>query len=175
MRKGILIAAVLIAAVLIAAAFFFFRDSSAKLEPNQTADKIVIIKSAHTMTLYSSGRSIKTYKVALGRGDGDAKQHRGDHETPEGNYLIDAKNAQSRFHLSLHVSYPNAEDKARARSLTLPTGGDIMVHGTEPKFAWLGGLQHDLDWTDGCIAITNKEMDEVWRAVPIGTPIEIRH
>ena len=170
MRKGILIAA-----VLAIAAFFFFRDSSVKLEPNQTADKVVVIKSAHTMTLFSAGHPIKTYRVALGRGGGDAKEHRGDHETPEGNYLIDAKNAHSRFHLSLHVSYPNADDKARAKGLARPTGGDIMIHGTEPKFAWLGGLQHDIDWTDGCIAVTNNEMDEIWKAVPAGTPIEIRH
>jgi murein L,D-transpeptidase YafK len=127
------------------------------------------------MTLYSASQPLKIYRVALGRGHGDAKQHQGDHETPEGTYLIDAKNAHSRFHLALHVSYPNAADKVRAKALAQPTGGDIMIHGTEPKFAWLGSLQHAIDWTDGCIAITNKEMDEVWKAVPIGTPVEIQH
>jgi murein L,D-transpeptidase YafK len=126
------------------------------------------------MTLYSTGRPLKTYKVSLGRGTGSAKHQQGDHETPEGTYRIDAKNAHSRFHLALHVSYPNATDKAHAAALHQPTGGDIMIHGVEPKFAWLGSLHRHVDWTDGCIAVTNAEMDEVWNAVPTGTPITIR-
>ena len=148
--------------------------SSAKLDRSQKIDRIVVIKSAHTMTLYAANQPLKTYKVALGRGAGDAKQRKGDHETPEGHYVIDSRNPNSRFHLALHVSYPNAEDRARAKALGQPTGGDIMVHGVESKFRWLGGLQHDADWTDGCIAVTDKEMDEIWKAVPLGTPIEIQ-
>jgi murein L,D-transpeptidase YafK len=161
-------------AILLAALSTLAIGCSAKLDATKKVDKIVVVKSAHTMTLYSANSPLKVYKVALGRGAGDAKEHRGDHETPEGNYLIDAKNAHSRFHLALHVSYPNAEDKARAKSLGQPAGGDIMIHAVEPKFAWLGGLQHDVDWTDGCIAVTDKEMDESWKVVPVGTPIEIR-
>jgi murein L,D-transpeptidase YafK len=161
--------------LLAASVLFTIGCSSPKLDPTHKVDRIVVLKSAHTMTLYSAGQASKTYKVSLGRGHGSAKERQGDHETPEGKYLIDAKNVHSRFHLALHVSYPNAEDQARAKALALPTGGDIMIHGTEPKFAWLGRLQHDIDWTDGCIALTNPEMDEVWKAVPTGTPIEIRH
>lgn len=133
-----------------------------------------MLKSAHTMTLYAANQPMMTYKVALGRRAGDAKQHQGDHETPEGKYMVDGRNPHSRFHLALHVSYPNSEDRVRAKALGQPTGGDIMIHGVEPKFRWLGGLQHDVDWTDGCIAVTDKEMDEIWNAVPVGTPIEIR-
>jgi len=160
--------------LLAALSVFLSGCSSAKLDRKQKADRIVVDKSAHTMTLYAANQQLKTYKVALGRGAGAAKQRKGDHETPAGRYIIDGRNPNSRFHLALHVSYPNAEDRARAKALGQSTGGDIMVHGVEPKFRWLGGLQHDVDWTDGCIAVTDKEMDEIWNAVPVGTPIEIQ-
>jgi murein L,D-transpeptidase YafK len=80
----------------------------------------------------------------------------------------------SRFHLALHVSYPNATDKAHAKAKGLPAGGDIMIHGVEKKYEYLGALQHNYDWTDGCIALTNPEIEEVSRLVPIGTPVEIK-
>ncbi len=160
--------------LVVALSLFAGGCSSTKLDQRQKIDRVVVVKSAHTMTLYAANRPLKTYKVALGRGAGDAKQHKRDHETPEGHYLIDSRNPNSRFHLALHVSYPNADDRARAKSLGQPTGGAIMIHGVESKFRWLGGLQHDVDWTDGCIAVTDKEMDEIWKAVPIGTPIEIK-
>jgi len=141
----------------------------------QQADKIVVEKSTHTMTLYSKGAVLRTYRVALGRGAGQAKQRQGDHETPEGLYTIDAKNIHSRFHLALHVSYPNADDKRRAQKLRVAPGGDIMIHGLENGLGWLGSIQHHVDWTDGCVALTDDEVDEVSRLVPIGTPIEIQH
>jgi len=149
--------------------------SSRLLPVHGQADKIVVVKSTHTMTLYSKGSVLRTYRVALGRGQGNAKQQQGDHETPEGLYTIDAKNAHSRFHLALHVSYPNAEDKQRAKKLGVAPGGDIMIHGIENGLGWIGSLQRRLDWTDGCIALTDVEMDEVWKLVPNGTTIEIRH
>jgi murein L,D-transpeptidase YafK len=138
------------------------------------ADKIVVVKSTHTMTLYSKGSVLRTYRFALGRGPGHAKQRQGDHETPEGAYMIDAKNAHSRFHLALHISYPNPDDKRRAQKLGVAPGGDIMIHGIENGLGWAGPLQRDIDWTDGCIALTDPEIDEVWKLVSIGTPIEIR-
>jgi murein L,D-transpeptidase YafK len=98
----------------------------------------------------------------------------GDHKTPEGVYVIDQKNAKSRFHLALHVSYPNAKDLERAKKEGARPGNAIMVHGVGSGFAWLGPLQHDVDWTDGCIAVTNSEIEEIWRLVPEGTPIEIK-
>jgi murein L,D-transpeptidase YafK len=88
--------------------------------------------------------------------------------------MIDAKNAHSRFHLALHISYPNPDDKRRAQKLGVAPGGDIMIHGIENGLGWAGPLQRDIDWTDGCIALTDPEIDEVWKLVSIGTPIEIR-
>jgi murein L,D-transpeptidase YafK len=141
--------------------------------PSQ-ADKIVILKSARTMTLLSGGKALKTYKVALGSVPVGPKRIEGDHKTPEGDYVIDAKNAHSQFHLSLHISYPSAADQQRARSLSARPGGAIMIHGLARPFAYLGALHRQTDWTDGCIAVTNAEIEEIWRLVPVGTRVEIR-
>jgi len=138
------------------------------------ADKILVIKSTRTMTLYGGGKVLKTYKVALGGAPVGPKRVQGDHKTPEGSYIIDRKNPQSQFHLALHVSYPDAADRARARSLGSLPGGDIMIHGLPPAFAYLGALHRQTDWTDGCIAVTNAEIEEIWRLVPVGTRVEIR-
>jgi murein L,D-transpeptidase YafK len=138
------------------------------------ADKIVILKSAHSMTLLNGGKVLKTYKVALGSVPVGPKRVEGDHKTPEGDYLIDAKNAHSQFHLSLHISYPSAADQQRARSLGARPGGAIMIHGLARPFAYLGPLHRQTDWTDGCIAVTNAEIEEIWKLVPVGTRVEIR-
>lgn len=137
------------------------------------ADKIVILKSAHSMTLLNGSKVLKTYKVALGSRPVGPKQVEGDHKTPEGNYVIDAKNAHSQFHLSLHISYPSAADQQRARSLGARPGGAIMIHGLAAPFACLGVLHRQTDWTDGCIAVTNAEIEEIWKLVPVGTRVEI--
>jgi murein L,D-transpeptidase YafK len=139
------------------------------------ADTIIVVKSTHTMTLYSKGNVLGAYKVAIGRGNGAAKQREGDHETPEGIYTIDSKNEHSHFHRALHVSYPNADDRKRAQLLSENPGGEIMIHGIKNGLGWLGRLQGRVDWTDGCIAVTNDEIDEIWKLVPIGTPIFIQH
>ncbi len=113
-------------------------SGAANLDPaasGQMADRIVVVKSAHTLTLIANGHVLKTYKVALGRGVSGPKDHEGDHKTPEGNYVIDQKNAHSRFHLALHVSYPNAADRKRAQAEGLNPGGAIMVHGIENVLA----------------------------------------
>jgi murein L,D-transpeptidase YafK len=140
----------------------------------QQADKILIIKSAHSMALLSGGKTLKTYKVALGGVPVGPKRIEGDHKTPEGDYIIDAKNAHSRFHLSLHISYPSPADMERARKLGSRPGGAIMIHGLASSFAFLGPLHRQTDWTDGCIAVTNAEIEEIWRLVPVGTRVEIR-
>lgn len=137
------------------------------------ADRIVIVKSQHTMTLMAHGQVLKSYSVALGRASG-RKERKGDHKTPEGLYIIDQKNERSRFHLSLHISYPNSIDQKRAHDAGVDPGNLIMIHGLEKPFAWLGSLQHEVDWTDGCIAVSNQEIEEIWKLVPIGTPVEIR-
>ncbi|MBZ5507248.1 MAG: L,D-transpeptidase family protein [Acidobacteriia bacterium] len=138
------------------------------------ADKIVIVKSTRTMTLLSGDTILKTYKVALGTVPAGPKRTEGDHRTPEGSYTIDAKNPQSQFHLSLHISYPSAADRQRAASLGARPGGAIMIHGLAKPFAYLGPLHRQTDWTDGCIAVTNAEIEEIWKLVPVGTRVEIR-
>jgi murein L,D-transpeptidase YafK len=136
-------------------------------------DRIVIVKSDHTMALMSGGRALKSYKVALGNPKG-AKKQAGDRQTPEGVYVIDSKNAHSRFHRALHISYPNQADRERARKLGVTPGGDIEIHGLPGTYAWLGWLHRFKDWTAGCIAVTNSEIDEIYSQVEVGTPVEIK-
>ncbi len=160
--------------VSICALAFSANGQGSRLTPPQKVDRIVIVKSAREMTLMSGGRPIKTYKVALGTQPIGAKERQGDHKTPEGEYFIDSKVENSRFHRALHISYPNSADRERARKLGVGPGGDVEIHGLEAKYAWLGPLHRQTDWTDGCIAVTNAEIDEIWPMVAVGTPIEIR-
>ncbi len=138
------------------------------------ADRIVVYKAQRKMELLRDGKVIKTYKVALGPNSAGPKARQGDHRTPEGVYRIDAKNSHSRYHLALHISYPDAKDRERARTLGVSAGGDIMIHGLPDRFAYLGALQSKYDWTDGCIAVSNAEIEEIWKLVPVGTEVEIR-
>ena len=137
------------------------------------ADRIVIVKSIRIMTLVREGKILKTYKVALGGQPVGKKEREGDHKTPEGDYLIDLKNSESRFHLSLHISYPDTADRENARKLHLHPGGSIMIHGLPAMFAWVGALHRQADWTDGCVAVTNVEIEEIWKMVDVGTPVKI--
>ena len=89
--------------------------------------------------------------------------------------MIDSRNTHSRFHRALHISYPNADDRSRALAAGVTPGGQIMIHGIQNGLGWLGSLQRTMDWTDGCIAVTDSEIEEIWDMVPIGTPVEIRH
>ena len=136
--------------------------------PAVKADRVVIVKSTHTLTLLSHGHVLKTYKVSLGRGGSGAKSAAGDRETPEGEYVIDSKNPHSRFHRALHISYPNARDRERARKQGTTPGGNIEIHGIEEKWAWVGSLHLAVDWTAGCIAVTNPEIEEIYELVPVG-------
>lgn len=138
------------------------------------ADHILVVKSTRTMSLLQGDKVLKTYKVALGTVPVGAKEKHGDHKTPEGEYIISARNPHSQFHLSLRISYPNAPDRQRARKLGVAPGGDVMIHGLMPEYAYLGARHRDTDWTDGCIAVTNQEIEEIWDLVPVGTRIEIR-
>ncbi|HKR97208.1 MAG TPA: L,D-transpeptidase family protein [Candidatus Angelobacter sp.] len=163
MRRSIFLSLLLLAAV-----------SFASPPAKPLADKILIVKSTRTITLYSGNKVLRTYKVALGTVPPGPKRVEGDHKTPEGIYTIDAKNPQSQFHLSLHISYPDAADRERARKLGAKPGGAIMIHGLPPRFAYLGALHRKVDWTDGCVAVTNAEIEEIWKLVPVGTRVEIR-
>ncbi len=138
------------------------------------ADSVVVLKGNRELILYADGKLLKTYPVSLGGVPLGHKQREGDERTPEGKYRIDWRNPNSAFHLSLHISYPNSDDKARARERGANPGGDIMIHGIRNGFGWIGRLHRWIDWTNGCISVTNEEMREIWRAVPNGTPIEIR-
>jgi len=122
----------------------------------------------------SGTTALKTYKISLGTSPVGPKQQQGDHKTPEGHYVIDRRNPKSRFYRSLHIAYPDANDRERAAQSGVDPGGDIMIHGLPNGFGWLGDIHLVLDWTDGCIAVTDEQMDEIWRAVPDGTPIEIK-
>ena len=147
--------------------------ASAPAEP-QKADRILILKSERKLTLFKDGRSLKTYQVALGGSPEGDKQCQGDERTPEGTYRIDLKNPASRYHLSLRISYPDAADRAEARRRRCPPGGDIFIHGLGKGFAYLGKLHRATDWTLGCVAVTNEEIEEIWKAVEVGTVVEIR-
>ncbi|HWZ43216.1 MAG TPA: L,D-transpeptidase family protein [Candidatus Saccharimonadales bacterium] len=137
-------------------------------------DSIVVLKSERTMKLYSNGKLVREYKVALGGNPVGAKRQQGDRKTPEGSYVISGRNPHSQFHLSLRISYPGTKDLAWARSHKVDPGGDIMIHGLASSFAYLGALHRQTDWTDGCIAVTNPEIEEIWKLVAVGTRVEIR-
>jgi murein L,D-transpeptidase YafK len=137
-------------------------------------DRVVVIKSERTLQLMNQGKVIKTYKVALGGNPKGPKTQQGDHKTPEGIYVLDSRNAHSQFHKSLHISYPNARDRAAARAKGVSPGGDVFVHGLPNGYGFVGASHRLKDWTDGCIAVTNEEIEEIWNAVADGTPIEIR-
>ncbi len=137
------------------------------------ADKILIEKKERRLTLFSKGEVLKTYKIALGGNPSGPKERRGDNKTPEGTYIIDSRNKDSRYHLSLHISYPNEKDKKRARELGVSPGGDIMIHGIKNSFSWVGDFHKEVDWTKGCIAVTDEEIEEIEKLVPNGTTVEI--
>jgi len=132
----------------------------------QQTDFIVVDKSERRMQLLRGGKVLRTYKILLGDAPEGHKRQQGDERTPEGEYRISGRNQNSRFHLSLRVSYPNAYDRKQARVRGVDPGGDIMIHGGTPP-------GYGRDWTDGCIALTDREIEEVWSLVPTGTTIRI--
>lgn len=137
-------------------------------------DSILIRKKDHLLELLSNGHPIRTYKVALGRGGLAPKQKKGDALTPEGHYTIDSRTPNSHYYKALHISYPGAADRKRAASQGVAPGGAIMIHGLPNGLGFIGSAHRLKDWTLGCIAVTDAEMDEIWNLVPTGTPVEIR-
>lgn len=144
------------------------------LPEHARADRILVEKEKHTLTLYAKGVPLKTYKVALGKNPKGDKQYEGDARTPEGIYTIDGRRENSQFHRALHISYPSAADTAQARANGKKPGGAIMIHGLTAYYAVIGAYHRVRDWTQGCVAVTNVEIEEIWRAVPNGTTIEIK-
>jgi murein L,D-transpeptidase YafK len=145
-----------------------------RLPADARADHVVVLKKERKLILMRAGRELKTYRIALGTEPAGPKMRLGDHRTPEGSYILDRRNARSRFYRSIHVSYPNAQDRSHAAKQGVSPGGDIFIHGLPNGYGWIGTAHRAKDWTDGCIALTNREMDEIWRAVPDGTPIDIK-
>jgi len=144
------------------------------LPAGTTIDRIVVEKSAKRLSIFRDGSEIKSYRIALGRNPLGAKQQEGDMKTPEGIYKIDSRNAQSSFHLALHVSYPSDEDNKRAAASGVSAGFDIMIHGLPNGRGWIGAFHRWKDWTAGCIALTDEEIEELWSVTPDGTTIAIR-
>ena len=144
------------------------------LPADALADRVVVEKSARKLTLFRGETPLKSYSVALGRAPEGTKEREGDHRTPEGRYVIDAHKLDSAFHRALHISYPSPADSAAAAQRGVKPGGDIMIHGLRNGLGWLGAFHRMVDWTAGCIAVTDKQIEEIYRTVPNGTPIEIR-
>jgi murein L,D-transpeptidase YafK len=144
------------------------------LSATVSADKVLIQKSARQLTLLRNGKPLRSYHVSLGSNPKGAKEREGDERTPEGLYTIDSRNAYSKYHLALHVSYPNAADRARARRLHVRPGGEIMIHGTPNRWRGLRIVFQHTDWTKGCIAVSDSDIEEIWKLVPNGTVVEIR-
>jgi murein L,D-transpeptidase YafK len=137
-------------------------------------DLVLVEKGKRTLSLIHEGKPLKSYRISLGRNPVGPKRCIGDRKTPEGAYTIDWRNSESKYHLSLHISYPNSTDHQNANEIGCDPGGDIMIHGLPNGRWWIGRYHRIADWTKGCIAVTNWEIEEIWRAVSNGTKIEIR-
>ena len=149
---------------------------ASKPEPTSAhVDRVLVMKGERKMQLWKDGAVYREYRISLGDSPVGHKMQEGDERTPIGDYILDWRNPNSSFHKSIHISYPNDNDRAFARAMGIQPGGMIMIHGrpnwlTSPRLA----KEYDgRDWTDGCIAVTNPEMDEIWALVKDGTPIRI--
>ncbi len=140
----------------------------------ETADSVLVDKSDEKLYLLREGAVIAEYSVSFGANPKGHKQQEGDERTPEGSYVLDYKKEDSEFYRAIHISYPNEKDRESAAERGVDPGGAIMIHGQRNGLGWLSFITQRFDWTDGCIAVTNGEMDEIWDAVPVDTPIEIR-
>jgi murein L,D-transpeptidase YafK len=148
-------------------------DSAPDLPAGSDADLVVIDKSERSLTLFRESQRLKMYQVSLGGNPVGHKRQEGDGRTPEGVYTIDFHKRDSAFHRALHISYPSAADIRSAKARGVSPGGDIMIHGLPNGFGFVGSLHRRRDWTEGCVAVTNNEIEELWRAVPDGTPVKI--
>jgi murein L,D-transpeptidase YafK len=166
---GALVSALLACAILLSAANW----PTAALPVDAVADRILLEKSKRRLTLYRNGAALKSYRVSLGSSPIGPKERQGDGRTPEGRYRIDGHLDSSDFHRALHVSYPNPRDIEQALAAGADPGGAIMIHGLPNGQGWWGRLHRLRDWTAGCVAVTDPEIEEIYRAVPNGTPIEM--
>jgi len=137
------------------------------------ADSVLVIKHENRLYLMKNKMPFKTYRVAFGANSKGPKRKEGDERTPEGTYILDYKNSDSDFYKSIHISYPNDQDIKRAKEMGIAPGGEIMIHGQKNGAKNFSRIHRYVNWTDGCIAVTNAEMDEIWASVDVGTPITI--
>ncbi|MBO0858019.1 MAG: L,D-transpeptidase family protein [Chloracidobacterium sp.] len=147
---------------------------TAALPLDAKVDSVLVLKGERKLILLQGDRKIKEYSIALGRNPNGKKIMEGDERTPEGRCKLDYRNPNSVAHLSIHISYPDQNDISQARAKGVAPGGAVMIHGLPKGFGFLGRLQRLWDWTDGCIGVTNPEIEEIWRYVPDGAPIEIK-
>ena len=138
------------------------------------ADCVLVKKSERKLCLKKNDKIFKEFKISLGINPIGPKKQKGDKRTPEGRYILDWRNDKSQFYKSIHISYPNENDIESARSRGVKPGNMIMIHGLPNYYGWASWFYRGKDWTDGCIAVTNADMDEIWECVPDGTPIEIK-
>lgn len=140
----------------------------------EKADLVLVKKSERKLFLISAGKAFKEFRVSLGPVPRGPKVFAGDQRTPEGDYILDRKNDRSNFYKAIHISYPNAFDRERAEKLGMSPGGSIMIHGQPNVKTWSDDVTQTFNWTNGCIAVTDSQMDEIWDAVEPGTPIKIQ-
>lgn len=152
--------------------YYFF--PAKPLPTDKSIDHIIVLKSEHKLMVYAKDELLKTYTISLGKDPIGDKMFEGDNRTPEGDYFITDKNASSAFHKNLGISYPNNEDIEQAARLNKNVGGGIKIHGLKNGQGYIGKFHGFLDWTAGCIALTDEEVDELYEYVPIGTPITIK-
>lgn len=141
---------------------------------SEWVDRIVVLKAQRKLLLLRGQSTLATFPIALGARPIGPKLQQGDARTPEGLYRIDGANPHSRFHRALHISYPNAEDMRRARAAGVSAGGDIEIHGMPDSYGHFDPVAFFRDWTNGCIAVGNRAIEQIWMSVAIGTPVEIR-
>lgn len=169
MKKILLVILLL---VLSFAGWYFYPFKA--LPQGSKIDKLIVYKSKRQMEVYQNGRLLKIYSIALGKNPLGHKQYEGDYRTPEGKYTINDRNPNSGYHKNLGISYPNTADKVNAKELGKPPGGDVKIHGLRNGIAgYLNKMHRFTNWTNGCVAVTNKEVDELYIAVKPGAVIEI--
>ncbi|MAL97912.1 L,D-transpeptidase family protein [Hydrocarboniclastica marina] len=138
-----------------------------------SVDAVVVKKSERQLVLLRDGEPVRRYRISLGDNPVGHKLYEGDRRTPEGQYVLDWRNHESRFYKSIHISYPSPRDRELAEAWGLSPGGSIMIHGLPNEAGDLAFAYEGLDWTEGCIAVSNEAMDEIWQLVHDGTPITI--
>jgi murein L,D-transpeptidase YafK len=151
--------------------YYFYKDT--EIQNGIKIDKIVVYKSQRALLAYSNGVLIKKFKISIGKNPIGKKEIKDDFKTPEGKYFISMKGPHPLYHKYLYVSYPNKSDILHAKALNKNPGGEILIHGIHKKYVYAGKFHRLVDWTKGCMALTNNEIEDLYNAVNVNTPIEI--